>query len=437
MNDGVGSDEQYSPALFRANTEAIMNHYRNANNEVEFILVGTTLANPETYFDGKQPLYIDELMDLAQENEGTAAADMTRVHAELLTHKAFRDMTGNNVNHPNDFLVRWYAQFLAGMLAPSSNEAPGGSTGNDNPSGEEPPSDQEPDEEDNEPLIRQIEKEMSANLIARDSRSSYVKLTLAGGMVEVGSKDNKVFPYELTLPYDRKIGNADLTGIYFWNEEESLWEFIKGTKNETAGTLHAIVDKAGIYGSLYYDRSFSDVSSSHWASHAIKALSAAQFIEGASTTQFQPERQVNRAEFTALLVRSLGIKGSQSSPFADVAPDSWQEQVAAAGYESGIVLGNEKLEFRPDQPISRQEMAIMLFRATEWLGIHSPGEQPAIKTDYADKSSIAVWARNAVDQAFEMKLMSGFADGTFAPNLGATRAQAATVVWRLVNMMQT
>ncbi|MDG0813788.1 GDSL-type esterase/lipase family protein [Cohnella rhizosphaerae] len=125
MNDGVGSDDLHSPAMFRDHIETIMDHFRDANSDAEFILVGTTLANPETYFDGKQPLYIAELKALADAQTGVATADLTGVHAELLTHKAFADMTGNNVNHPNDYLVRWYAQTLAGMLIPGE-AAPGG-----------------------------------------------------------------------------------------------------------------------------------------------------------------------------------------------------------------------------------------------------------------------------------------------------------------------
>jgi len=43
---------------------------------------------------------------------------MTSVHGELLRHKAYQDMTGNNINHPNDYLARWYAQVIGALLIP-------------------------------------------------------------------------------------------------------------------------------------------------------------------------------------------------------------------------------------------------------------------------------------------------------------------------------
>lgn len=79
-------------------------------------MVGTTLPNAETIFYDQQPYYYDKLVEIANAYNGVATANMTGVHMELLEQKAFIDMTGNNVNHPNDFLSRWYAQFVFGML---------------------------------------------------------------------------------------------------------------------------------------------------------------------------------------------------------------------------------------------------------------------------------------------------------------------------------
>ncbi|MFD0714683.1 DUF5722 domain-containing protein [Paenibacillus sp. GCM10027626] len=117
MNDGAGTGVH--PSTYKAHIEAMISSVRSANPNAEFVLVGTTLANPETDFLGKQPDYIAELEQIALHGTGIVTADMTNVHQELLQHKRFADMTGNNINHPNDFLSRWYAQFIAGLLIPS------------------------------------------------------------------------------------------------------------------------------------------------------------------------------------------------------------------------------------------------------------------------------------------------------------------------------
>lgn len=122
MNDGSGTGigDGTRPAAFQANIRSIIDTVRSANPDTEFILVGTTMPNGETFFLDQQPYYYEALRGLAAELPGVAAADMTGVHAELLKTKSFVDMTGNNVNHPNDFLSRWQAQFVFGMLADRS-----------------------------------------------------------------------------------------------------------------------------------------------------------------------------------------------------------------------------------------------------------------------------------------------------------------------------
>ena len=112
MNDGSG---RVPPEAFTANLRAIMAAVSAENPDCEYVLIATTLANREVRgFLGNQADYLAPM--LAMEREGVAVADMTTFHRDLLRRKAFRDMTGNNVNHPNDFLSRAYAQVLLRTL---------------------------------------------------------------------------------------------------------------------------------------------------------------------------------------------------------------------------------------------------------------------------------------------------------------------------------
>lgn len=100
---------------YKNNIKFIMDDVKSMNPDVEFILVSTMLANPEAAgFAGKQSEYLPVLMSL--KSEGVAIADITSVHSELLIYKHYRDISGNNVNHPNDFLARWYAQVISSLL---------------------------------------------------------------------------------------------------------------------------------------------------------------------------------------------------------------------------------------------------------------------------------------------------------------------------------
>ncbi len=112
MNDGTF---KIAPKEFIEQIKSIMETVRAENSNCEFIVISTMLANPYAIQNQIQEAYEPEI--LALKNKGVAVADMTAVHKELLKHKTYQDMTGNNVNHPNDYLARWYAQVLLTMLS--------------------------------------------------------------------------------------------------------------------------------------------------------------------------------------------------------------------------------------------------------------------------------------------------------------------------------
>ncbi|WP_256009544.1 SGNH/GDSL hydrolase family protein [Desertivirga xinjiangensis] len=111
MNDGTFN---VSPETYRRNVEAIIDKVTVDIPDAEFILIAPMLANPFATQSSIQASYKAELDKLAR--TGIVVADITGVHQELLKRKSYQDMTGNNVNHPNDYLARWYAQFISGIL---------------------------------------------------------------------------------------------------------------------------------------------------------------------------------------------------------------------------------------------------------------------------------------------------------------------------------
>ena len=116
MNDSAGR-----PAPeYQANVAAMMDTVRRARPDVEFVLVATMLGNKDwvTLRHELFPQYRDALAKLCK--PGAALADMTSIWAELLKHKNDWDMTGNGVNHPNDFGHRVYAQVLSSLLIRNS-----------------------------------------------------------------------------------------------------------------------------------------------------------------------------------------------------------------------------------------------------------------------------------------------------------------------------
>ena len=111
MNDGGN----YSLEQFKANIQTIMNTVKATNPDCEFILVAPMVPNKEVAINlANVPYYYTPLSEL--ETTGVVMANVTETHQYLLTKKRFFDMTGNNINHTNDFLVRLYAQTLSTVL---------------------------------------------------------------------------------------------------------------------------------------------------------------------------------------------------------------------------------------------------------------------------------------------------------------------------------
>lgn len=111
MNDGT---EQVAPEQFKQNIMGIKEQILKNNSSTEFILIATTVANAESVYDGRQREYkavLETCMD-----PGDILVNMTAVHEALLSRKRFCDMTGNNINHPNDYLIRVYAQIILQLI---------------------------------------------------------------------------------------------------------------------------------------------------------------------------------------------------------------------------------------------------------------------------------------------------------------------------------
>ena len=117
MNDASG---QVAPEVFKENLQAQINSVREYNPEAEFILVATMTGNPE--WTASSPKHYDQYRDILPQlcNSSVVLADVTSVWKEVLRYKKFADLTGNGVNHPNDFGHRIYAEVILALLIESN-----------------------------------------------------------------------------------------------------------------------------------------------------------------------------------------------------------------------------------------------------------------------------------------------------------------------------
>ena len=176
---------------------------------------------------------------------------------------------------------------------------------------------------------------------------------------------------------------------------------------------------------------FTDVSVDAWFYHAVKAVYEAELMGGVSDTEFAPDVNMNRAMLVTMLYRLEGspeVETAVSDVFTDCADGEWYADAVIWANANGIVEGRSETEFAPNDTMTRQEMAAILYRYEVFKGAE---EVEAAELEYADADAIADWAESAVVYCTDAGLMSGVSDTEFAPAGSATRAMGATVLMRL------
>lgn len=189
-----------------------------------------------------------------------------------------------------------------------------------------------------------------------------------------------------------------------------------------------------IYTVIESDKTFDDIQS-HWGQADIELLASKLIIDGVTDATFEPDRNITRAEFAALVVRSLGLSQvTGESTFNDVSSDEWFAGVVNAAAKAGLVDGYEDGSFRPNAPITREELAAMIVRSFEYAGGQTTVDastQSGILAPWSDADQI-VWGQLEVAKAIQAGLMNGMTDTTLETYGQATRAQTAAMLKRFL-----
>lgn len=198
-------------------------------------------------------------------------------------------------------------------------------------------------------------------------------------------------------------------------------------RNIAAFVLALVLLLGAVPGVSAAGRTFTDVPSSHWAAGEIAAVTEAGIFKGVSSHTFGLGQTMTRAQFFTALVRLFGWETeTPSSPtFSDVSPDKWYYAAAETAYANGA-LPAYSTTFRPNSPITREEMASAMVRALGYASL--AGAMAEEKSYFSDVSSNAGY----IAVAHDLGLMNGCGKRTFLPKGIARREEAAAVLARLL-----
>ncbi|MFY3791592.1 S-layer homology domain-containing protein [Ureibacillus sp. MALMAid1270] len=170
--------------------------------------------------------------------------------------------------------------------------------------------------------------------------------------------------------------------------------------------------------------------SKHWAATEMNYLIQKDILKGDQYGNYLPKENVTRAQFATFIVRALDLPlVTTPANYKDVKDGQWfYDSINIASYY-GIIKGDTTGKFNPNANITREEMAVMIKRAMDYLGITSTSSS----VTFSDQSKIAPWAVSSIQQVASVGIIEGNPDRSFAPKANATRAEASVILYRLLN----
>ena len=254
------------------------------------------------------------------------------------------------------------------------------------------------------------------------------------------------FGFTMTLSAPLGRDNADYwANLYWFNEGTEELEFQQAARIAKDGTAEFDLDHASDYAIVIDDRShepvdlpFADVPEGYWAYDAIQYVYGEGLMAGTSGSTFSPEGTTTRGQIVTILWRLSGSPVvNYAMDYNDVAEGSYYAEAIRWAASEGIAGGYGGGVFGPDDPITREQLAVMLHRYAQHEGCDvSIGEDINILS-YADAFTVSEYAVSALQWACGAGIISGTGDGsTLTPQGEATRAQAATVLMRFCEEYQ-
>jgi len=191
----------------------------------------------------------------------------------------------------------------------------------------------------------------------------------------------------------------------------------------------------GMYTIVQSKKTFEDMVG-HWAKSDVERLAAKMIIKGTSDRYYSPDKPVTRAQFTALLVRGLGLTSETgSNVFTDVADSEWYAAEVNIAAQYGLVQGAGLGKFNPDLLVTREEMVVMMMNAVRFVNSGAIVEVPS-DVPFVDQDQLSSYARDAVAGAVHEGLISGKTATTFAPQAAATRVEAAVLLYQALQYLK-
>lgn len=231
------------------------------------------------------------------------------------------------------------------------------------------------------------------------------------------------------------IGEVDYDAIVAIEDAREAYDALSDEAKALVANYELLPAAEEAYRVLKTDVPYIDVAEDDWFISAVRYVHANALMNGMGNNEFLPAGTLNRAMFVTILYRLSGEPEVNGVPvYTDVATDTWYTGAVLWATENNIVKGFEDNTFRPDDNISREQMATMLLRYATYMG-YDVSQSVGLGT-FMDAWKVGSWAEDAMEWAVAVGLLQGRSDKELAPGDHATRAEAAAIIQRFASICQ-
>jgi hypothetical protein len=261
-----------------------------------------------------------------------------------------------------------------------------------------------------------------------------VSAEAGGKKVEVSDFGSSYVTRSITV--NQSVYAEESTAVMF-DHTTGQAVFVPSLFHAVNGQTTVLIKRNGnsTYAVVKGNKAFEDMNG-HWAKQDVEMLASKLVVDGVEKGTFAPSASVTRGEFAALVSKGLGLTqdAKNADRFTDIKESDWYAGYIGAASKAGIVDGFEDVTFRPQNQITREEMAVILAKAYAFTGkaIELVGNNATYISTFKDSEQISEWAQQSVAKTIRAELMNGVESGLFVPKAQATRAEAAVVLKRML-----
>mgnify|MGYP001329674199 FL=1 len=263
-----------------------------------------------------------------------------------------------------------------------------------------------------------------------DSKIWSVTLVTDGGTINSGNVTAYIEGVGAVLPTDVTRRNYIFLG-WFTVDNIRVTEISAADSGDKIFYAHWMAAGAipGIIDAIGDSMRFDDVSKGDWFYKDVEYVYNEGIMDGVSKREFAPNETLTRAMIVKILYRIEGEPaGYRTSDFGDVASGRWYTEAVAWAAEKEIVKGYGNGKFGPNDPVTREQLAAILYRYTQYKGWSTTAASGSLK-GFADAASVSSYAVDAMNWAVDEGLLKG-ANNKLSPKSNATRAQVAAIIHR-------